>query len=384
MRSFMAEAVAQAMLRFGKTGPNPAVGAVLVRGDAVVAVGTHQGAGHPHAEIVALRAAEAAGVTLSECTLFVTLEPCSHTGRTGPCADAVIAAGIRTVVYGTSDPNPQVAGRGLVKLRKAGVKVIGPVNEDACKELIVDFTLAQREQRAFVVAKAGMTLDARVATRSKHSKWVTGPEARAAGRLLRTQVQAIAVGVGTVLADDPALSIAQAGEPPQPDEPLRVIFDSTLRTPASAYVVRSARRFPTLFICSAAAPERKRKLLIASGAKLLVMKGKRVNIKAALQRLYAEHGILRLLVEGGPTLTGAFADAGCVDELVLFVAPKLFGGSAAPFVGGTGVGAIDAALGFEWIGVERVGADLMLRLRRVASPPPAKVGRAKLTAKKKR
>jgi diaminohydroxyphosphoribosylaminopyrimidine deaminase/5-amino-6-(5-phosphoribosylamino)uracil reductase len=348
---FMRAAILEAKKALGRTGPNPIVGAVLVKDGDIVARGYHRKAGEPHAEINALKDAAANGVDASACTLYSTLEPCSHHGRTAPCATALIDARVRRVVYGCQDPNPIVAGRGLRMLREARVEVVGPVLEEDARALIRDFALSMAEERPYVIVKAGMTLDARVATRSGESKWITSEAARARGHQLRAEVQAIAVGVGTVLADDPLLTARGNG----PD-PVRVVLDTTLRTPPKKRVVPG-----TIFVCKKTASLAKERALVKAGATVLRATGDRVDVKKTLQMLYRTRGIMRLLVEGGPRLVGSLVDAGLCDELVLFVAPTLVGGAAPSFVAGKGVATLRAAPRFRFLGMEQIDGDLMLR-----------------------
>ena len=353
-RVFMQAAFAEAKRALGRTGPNPIVGCVIVRAGEIVARGYHHKAGEPHAEIMALRDAAAAGVDASECTLYSTLEPCAHQGLTGPCAKAIVAARVPRVVYGCEDPNPLVSGRGLLMLEGGAVRVVGPVLEAAAQALILDFTVSVGEKRPYVIVKAGVTLDARVATKSGEAKWITSEQARARGHVLRAEVQAIAVGVGTVLADDPALTTHGRGA-----DPLRVVFDTRLRTPPKAKLVSGA-----VIVCAKTAPATRERALVARGASVLRLPGSTIDVRRALRELYKTRGIMRLLVEGGPRLVGSLADAGLVDELVMFMAPTIFGGAAPSFIAGEGVSKLRQAPRFSLEGVERIGDELMLRYLR--------------------
>lgn len=347
----MRAAFEEAKKGLGRTGPNPIVGAVLVEDGNIVARGYHHKAGEPHAEIMAMRDAQVSGVDLSRCTLYSTLEPCVHLGRTGPCAKAIIEAKIPRVVYGCVDPNPLVAGRGLKLLEGARVAVTGPVLEEDALALIRDFSVSMAEKRPYVIVKAGMTLDARIATKSGESKWITSEAARARGHRLRAEAQAIAVGVGTVLKDDPTLTAHGIG----PD-PLRLVFDTTLRTPARRKLVPG-----TIFLCAKGASLQRERAIEKAGGTVLRMSGTRVDVKLALQRLYKERGIMRLYVEGGPTFVGSLFDAGIVDEIVVFIAPVVFGGPAPSFVGGRGVKALKRAARYRLAALEPIGEDVMLR-----------------------
>ncbi len=340
----MRAAFAEARQALGRTGPNPIVGAIIYKGSEIIARGHHARAGGPHAEVIALTQVPG---DLSRCTLYSTLEPCAHHGRTGPCADAIVAAKVGRVVYGCVDPNPLVAGRGIAIMKKAGIDVVGPVLEAEAQALIRDFALSVREKRPYVIAKSGMTLDARIATQTGEAKWITSQAARDRAHLLRAQVQAIVVGVNTVIADDPMLTSHGKGV-----DPLRVVFDSKLRTPPSWRALRGA-----VIVCEKDAPRGREKALEKRGATVLRVGTK---VKPALRELYRTRGIMRLLVEGGPRLMGSFADAGAIDELALFIAPTLFGGTAPPFVLGEGVNKIKRAQRFKLQNAEPIGDDLLL------------------------
>ncbi len=341
----MREALAEADKGLGHTGPNPAVGAVLVAGDSVVARGYHHHAGRAHAEIEAMRDARDRGVNFADATLYVTLEPCAHKGRTGPCVDAIIENKIPRVVFGCRDPNPNVPGGGADKLRAAGVEVRGPVLQDECRDMIADFSLSIAHGRPYVVAKAAMSLDGRIALPSGESQWITGEPARALGRALRGKAQAVLTGIGTVLADDPQLTARNGNE-----EPLRVIFDSRLRTPKTARALGH-----TLIVAASDAPagEWPGSEVWRMGTELL----------PALRRLYKERGFSRVLLESGAGLFGSAVAEQAIDELHLFVAPKILGAGPS-FVTNPSIRKLSEALNFRWSNAERVGDDFYFRLRR--------------------
>jgi diaminohydroxyphosphoribosylaminopyrimidine deaminase/5-amino-6-(5-phosphoribosylamino)uracil reductase len=358
---FMRLALRQARRGRGRTYPNPHVGAVLVKNDRVVATGFHRAAGSDHAEVEALKraGAEAAG-----CELFINLEPCNHHGLTGPCAEAVVLAGIKRVVVGMVDPNPLVNGRGLRRLRRAGIEVKhGVLERECCRENEAFFHF-MTEGRPHVTFKTAVTLDGRVATRSGHARWVTGERARRAGHRMRAEHQAIVVGVGTVLADDPQLTCrGVAGGA----DPIRIVVDSDLRTPPRAQVVRAVERSraPTWVVCTRRAAEQRAGRLRRAAAEIIPVgtKDGRVSIAGMLAAL-AKRKVISLLLEGGPTLAGSFWQARAVHRLVAFVAPKVLGDPAAlPMLAGPAVERLGRAAQLEDLELRRVAPDVMLSAR---------------------
>ncbi len=316
----MRRALALARLGWGQTAPNPMVGAVVVRGDTVVGEGYHERFGAPHAEVAALRAA---GELARGATMYVSLEPCTHVGKTPPCADAVIASGVSRVVVATRDPNPAAAG-GVERLREAGITVTLGVEERAARELNAPFFHAFGSTRPWVTLKLALSLDGAIADATGRSQWITGPRARAAVHHLRAGSDAIAVGIGTVLADDPSLTVREAPAPRIP--PRRVIFDRYARTPIDSRVVRTAREIPTLIVTEAPDPARS-SALEAAGAELI----QTPSLEAALEAL-KERGIHSLLVEGGARLAGALMAHTLVNRLIIFQGPVLLGaGSLGAF-----------------------------------------------------
>jgi diaminohydroxyphosphoribosylaminopyrimidine deaminase/5-amino-6-(5-phosphoribosylamino)uracil reductase len=359
---FMRLALRLAARARGRTSPNPLVGAVVVRGGRVVGRGYHRRAGTDHAEVVALRAAAGAG---RGADLYVNLEPCAHVGRTGPCARCVIDAGVRRVVVGMRDPNPLVDGKGIRALRRAGIEVVTGVLEEQCRELNEAFACYITRHRPFVTLKSAITLDGRVATRGGDSRWVTGEAARLEGHRLRAWHDAIIVGVGTVLADDPELTCrgVRGGR-----DPLRVVLDTRLRTPPTARVVTAARRSSagTWIVAGSHAPARRARALEEAGARVVRVRtstaGGHVDLLAALE-LLAQNEITSVLLEGGPTLAGAFWRAGLVDRVTAFVAPRLLGDPRGlPMLGASGpaVERMGEARGLAAVRVARVGEDVMI------------------------
>lgn len=353
--AYMRQALALARQAAGRTSPNPLVGAVIVRDDKVVGEGYHRRAGTPHAEIHALRAA---GEAAAGSTVYVTLEPCSHHGRTGPCAEALIKAGVRRVVAAMTDPNPKVAGRGLALLRAAGVEVTAGVLAAEAARLNEAFIKWVSTGMPFGIMKTAMTLDGKIATRTGQSKWITGPAAREEVHRLRDVCDAVLTGVGTVLADDPELTVRLPGGG---RNPLRVIADTHARTPLAAKVAGDGKA-PTIIAVGPEAPADKTAALAAQGAEVvtLPLAGASVDLRA-LFRLLAGRGIASVLIEGGAAINGAALAANIADKIHAFVAPKIIGGADAPGpVGGAGAGALADAVALEDISARPVAEDILI------------------------
>jgi diaminohydroxyphosphoribosylaminopyrimidine deaminase / 5-amino-6-(5-phosphoribosylamino)uracil reductase len=352
----MARALELAVEGRGLASPNPMVGAVVVGpGGDIAGQGWHEGPGTPHAEIVALHQA---GDRARGATLYTTLEPCSHQGRTGPCAQAVRDAGVARVVAAVLDPNPVVDGRGIRILRDGGVEVTEGVLQDAARELMAGFLKHVTTGLPFVVLKMAASLDGRTAARDGSSRWITGPDAREDVQRLRALADAVVVGAGTVVADDPSLTVRIDGYLGRP--PLRVLVDGrgTVSPPGKIFDAQA----PTLVATTRAAPGEARSAWEAAGADLLVDGDVPGDGRVDLSWLMASLGkrdLQTVLIEGGPTLAWSAVAAGVVDRLVLYLAPKLVGGSEAPGVlGGGGVASVAGALGVEVRSVERIGSDL--------------------------
>jgi diaminohydroxyphosphoribosylaminopyrimidine deaminase/5-amino-6-(5-phosphoribosylamino)uracil reductase len=324
----MRRALALARRGEGETNPNPMVGCVVVRGGRVVGEAFHARAGGPHAEVLAL---SRAGERARGAALYVTLEPCAHHGRTPPCAPQVVRAGVRRVVAAMRDPNPLVAGRGLRLLRRHGVRVEAGLLASEAVRLNERFVAAARLDRPFVLLKAAVTLDGRIATARGDSKWITSPAQRAAGRRLRRLHDAVLVGVETVLADDPLLL-------PRPRTRrafVRIVLDSRLRLPAASRLVRTARRDPVWILCRDAEPRRRRALEAEGVTVIQIGSGPgRVPLRTAVRRL-RQRGLWSVMVEGGGEVLGAFLHERLFDQLALFRAPLLLGGRGSrPAFGG--------------------------------------------------
>ena len=306
----------------GRTAPNPPVGAVIVRQDVVVGEGFHPKAGEPHAEIFALRQA---GPHARGADLYVTLEPCCHQGRTGPCARAVIEAGVKRVFVGVEDPNPLVAGRGLQLLREAGIEVKTGILQDQCQRLIAPFARHVTSGLPYTIYKTAMTLDGRTATKSGDSRWISGEESRLRVHRLRDRVEAIMVGIETLQQDDPLLNtrLPEGGG----RDPLRVVVDSRLRISPDCRLLRQDSAAGTLIATTEMADTGKIEILRQLGAEVQVFPAS--NGRVPLPDLWRELGrrdVQRLLLEGGSTLAGAALQAQLIDQLMIFIAPKLVGG----------------------------------------------------------
>ena len=353
----MTRALELAALARGRTAPNPMVGAVLVSGDTVVGEGFHARAGEPHAEAVALAAA---GPAARGADLYVTLEPCAHHGRTPPCADAIIEAGVARVFAAMRDPNPKVDGQGIARLKAAGVAVkvgllgveAARLNEVYCKN--VTSSLPQ------VTLKIGMSLDGKTATRTGDARWITSEASRRRVHEMRNEVDAVLVGIGTILADDPDLTTRLPGTDCR--HPDRVVIDSHLRIPSRSRVLAHRNRGRTILVVGPHAPEPRVREMRALGAEVIVVDGgeRRVDLRLVLERLFAL-GITSVLIEGGSEIAASSLEAGIVDKLVFFIAPLLIGGrEAPPVIGGRGVGPLADAARLHDVRWSAVGDDLMV------------------------
>ncbi|MCX7643003.1 MAG: bifunctional diaminohydroxyphosphoribosylaminopyrimidine deaminase/5-amino-6-(5-phosphoribosylamino)uracil reductase RibD [Armatimonadetes bacterium] len=353
----MKKALRLAKKAIGWTSPNPPVGAIVVKNDLPVAEGYHEGAGKPHAEAVALAKA---GKEAEGATLYVTLEPCDHYGRTPPCTQAIIAAKIRRVVIGTIDPNPIVNGRGIARLKAAGIEVTFGVLEREAKELIAPFAKFITKRVPFVTLKLAMSADGKIATKTRESKWLTGEPARRFVHRLRHEHDAVLVGVGTVLADDPQLNVRLGTK--RVKQPVRVVVDSQARTPPTAKIIRSADS-PCIIAVTDSAPKERIEQLELAGAevwKLPPSSDGRVDLLKLLKRL-AERDIVSVLVEGGSELSGAFLKQRLIDRVIFFIAPLLIGGrDAVPAIGGEGFGKLSDAVRLCEVKLRRLGGDFVL------------------------
>lgn len=350
----MARALRLAVRGLYTTTPNPRVGCVIVKDGQVVGEGWHARAGEPHAEIHALHAA---GTRARGATVYVSLEPCSHHGRTPPCAHALIDAGVARVVAAMRDPNPQVAGRGIELLTLAGIRAEVGLLEQAARELNVGFVSRMTRGRPWVRVKTASSLDGKTALLNGQSKWITGEAARRDVHRWRARACAVLTGVGTVLADDPQMNVRAVDTSRQP---LRVVLDSALRTPTGARVLEGGN---TLLVCQEARPGRLEPLL-AAGATVLELPGSadRPDL-ALLMEVLAQRGVNELHVEAGATVNGALLAAGLVDEWLAYLAPVTLGHQARGLFDLPALTDMGARQGWRLLDVRRVGVDLRLRLR---------------------
>lgn len=352
--AFMRVALRLARKGLGRTIPNPPVGAVVVRAGRVVGRGYHRRAGAPHAEVEALHHA---GPRARGATLYVTLEPCNHTGRTPPCCEAVLAAGVARVVFGCRDPNPKVRGGGAARLRRRGVAVVAGVEEAACRELLRPFATRVTTGLPLVTLKLAATLDGRIATRGGESRWITGEAARRTVHRWRDEMDAIMVGAGTILADDPLLTCRRRGG----RDPLRVVVDGRLRIPVDARVLTNELAPGTLVATGKSSGTKVRQML-RNGAQIESFPAGadgRFELRALLRRL-ARRGVSSVLLEGGGDLAAAALREGVVDRLACFVAPKLIGGDGRPMLGGLGIDSLRAAVALRDVRWARVGGDFLV------------------------
>jgi diaminohydroxyphosphoribosylaminopyrimidine deaminase/5-amino-6-(5-phosphoribosylamino)uracil reductase len=360
----MQAALALAHRGLGAVWPNPSVGCVIVKDGHVVGRGSTRPGGRPHGETEALTRA---GPASRGATAYVTLEPCSHWGKTPPCADALIAAGLRRVVIALEDPDPRVAGAGIERLRAAGIAVEVGLCAAKAAELNAGFLQRVRLGRPLVTLKLATSLDGRIATAAGESRWITGPPARERAHLLRATHDAILVGTATVLADDPQLTCRLPGLAAR--SPVRVVLDRQLRIPPSARLIAEARQVPTWVVTLASADPDRQKALAEAGALVIAAEPDAtglIGLDIAL-RLLGDRGLTRLLVEGGGRLAAALLRAGLVDRLVWLHAPILLGGDGVPAVAELNFIALTEAPGFERLSSETVGEDVLtvFRARRV-------------------
>ena len=359
----LARAIELAALGRGQTSPNPLVGAVITKGGEVVGEGFHERYGADHAEVAAITNAGGPD-KLQGATIYVSLEPCCHQGRTPPCTDAILQAGLARVVVASDDPSAKANGRGLGILRDEGIQVDlvdGQLRRQA-ELLNQPFRKISKVARPWVVAKYAGTLDGKIATATGDSKWISGEQSRRLVHEWRSDLDAVAVGIGTALADDPQLTARDVAVFQQPR---RVVFDSKARLPISSKLVEAAAELPLTVVVGRGAERAQVDVLIASGVEVIVATGENeaARVASALDQLAAA-GITSVLLEGGPKLAGAFLDAGEVDELRAFVSPILFGSKSArdPFEG-AGSDTVAGAVRLPGLSVEPIGEDFLFRSR---------------------
>lgn len=351
-----------------RTAPNPWVGAVVVGDGEVVGEGATQPPGGAHAEVEALRAA---GDRARGATVYTTLEPCSHDGRTPPCVGAIAEAGVARVVVALEDPDPNVAGTGIAELRALGVSVTVGVGAEAAARSLAPYLVHRRLGRAYTVVKTAMSIDGRIAARDGSSQWITGAASRADAHALRADSQAVVVGAGTALADHPSLT-ARDVQPPMVHQPLRVLLDATGRVPAEGPLF-DPELAPTLVVTTDAAPDTAQQAWLASGAKVLTVppaaSGAGVDLAPTLEVL-AGLGVLQAVFEGGAALSGSLVEAGLADRLVTYVAPTVLGRDGRPALDLEGPDRIADAPRWRLVDVARVGTDVRLDYEPPAQEPP--------------
>jgi diaminohydroxyphosphoribosylaminopyrimidine deaminase/5-amino-6-(5-phosphoribosylamino)uracil reductase len=351
----MRAALVLARRNLGRTWPNPSVGAVIVRDGAVIGRGWTQPGGRPHAEPEALGRA---GAEAKGATAYVTLEPCSHHGRSPPCSEALINAGVARAVFALEDPDPRVSGRGAAALTAARIAVQSGVMEPEARELNAGFLMRIAQGRPLVTLKAATTLDGRIATHGGESHWITGPASRARGHLLRATHDAVMVGIGTASLDDPQLTCRLPGL--ENRAPLRIVVDSRLRLPFTSHLVRHAKQVPTWVIAAEGADAQRRQALVDCGVEVLDVprdpSGEYPDLGEALRALGAR-GLTRVLVEGGGHLTAALLRAELIDRIVWFRAGVMMGGDGVPVAVAFGIDRLDQAPRFARRAVEPCGDD---------------------------
>ncbi len=360
-RDYMSRAIELAKHGIGWTSPNPVVGAVIVKDGRIIGEGYHRRCGEPHAERNAIASLKESAAGAS---LYVTLEPCCHYGRTPPCTEAILEQGIARVVIGSRDPNPEVAGKGAAILRKAGIWVEEDFMREECDRLNSIFFHYITKKTPYVVMKYAMTADGKIATRTGASKWITGEAARAKVQKLRHRCMGIMAGIGTVLADDPMLNVRIEGG----KSPIRIICDSDLRIPSDSQICRTAKEFPTIVACAAARLKgREEEILRLERLGIQVVQtfgGESAVDLKELMGILGNQGIDSILLEGGGTLNDSALQAGIVSEIQAFVAPKIFGGNEAKTpVAGRGVNFPDEAVPLTLEKISQVGEDLLLEYK---------------------
>ncbi len=349
-REMMQRCLALARRALGQTAPNPLVGSVIIQNGEIVGEGFHPGAGHPHAEVFALRAA---GDRSRGATIYVNLEPCNHYGRTPPCSEALVAAGVAKVVVGMVDPDPRVSGGGITRLRAAGIEVVVGVEENACRQLNEAFIHRILYHRPFGILKYAMTLDGKIATSTGHSAWVTDQVARDSVHQLRAASDAVIVGGNTVRQDNPRLTSHQA----QAHNPLRVVMSLTLDLPEQAHLWQTSDA-PTLVLTEVGANHDFQQLLLKKGVEVVELTS--LTPAKAMAYLY-DRGFLSILWECGGTLAASAIAQGAVQKILAFIAPKIIGGSNAPTpVGDLGFMTMTEALSLERVRWRTVGADCLV------------------------
>jgi len=355
---YMKQALELAQKAQGQTSPNPLVGAIIVKDGKIIGKGYHKKAGAMHAERMAL---DEAGNLARGATLYVTLEPCCTVGRTGPCTEAIYKAGIRQVHVGMIDPNQDVNGKGIRELRRLAVDVVEGVSERECKELNEYWTYWIRNQLPFVLLKTASTLDGKIATYKGESKWITSVESREVVQGLRRKVDAVLVGIGTVLADNPTLTVHSDTDKDHKN-PLRVVVDSKLRISPRAKILKVDDRTPTMVVTTRKSTQKKRKALERKGVQVLVVPDKRgrVSLVSLLKHLGKE-GVVSVLVEGGAQVNASFLKEKLTHKVYAFIAPRILGDDALGAYSNLGFGDLDQAVKLKHLKMEPVGSDILIQ-----------------------
>jgi len=357
----MLAALSLARRGLGQTAPNPSVGCVIVKDGRVVGRGNTAPGGRPHAEAVAL---QAAGAAARGATAYVTLEPCNFVGKSGACTEKLIAAGIKRVVVGAADPHPKVNGAGLARLREAGIEVTEGVRRAECEAVVEGFALVQRQGRPLIRLKLATTLDGKIATGKGESQWITGPEARRASHAMRGRHDAVLVGVGTVLADDPELTCRLDGF--RAAKLVRVVVDSHLRTPLLSKLVRGAAEHPLWILHRDGADPLRCKALESAGVKLIELPPSTVGVDlVAGVQVLAKHGLTRVLVEGGGSIAASMLRARLVDRLSWFHAPAVMGGDGWPAAQAFGIARLEEMPRFRAVSRQQWGEDVLTNFRKI-------------------
>lgn len=354
---FMAMAVALAKKGIGRTSPNPSVGALIVKNGKIIGRGYHKKAGLAHAEINALKEA---GLNAKNAEMYVTLEPCNHFGKTPPCTDAVIKAGIKNVFIGMKDPNPLVAGSGIRRLRSAGIYVETGILKSECKAINESYIKYITTDTPFVTLKLAATLDGRIATKAGESKWITGKEARKSAHRMRSETDAVMVGIGTILKDNPELTTRLV----KGKNPLRIVVDSKLRIPMNAKVLNPEKNTIIATVAGQKSEVKNRKLkkLKAKGAEIIALPSKTgaVDLKVLMDKL-GKRKITSLMIEGGSTLAASAIKQGIVDKAAIFLAPKMIGKEGLPIVGELGIKRLKDAICLSRLECKKVGEDILVQ-----------------------
>lgn len=353
----MKRAIEAALLANGRTSPNPMVGAVIVKGGKIVGEGYHKRSGMPHAEINALNAA---GRDARDGIMYINLEPCCHQGKTPPCTKSLIKSGLKKVVVGMIDPNPLVSGKGIKELKEAGIQVSIGLLEKECKKLNEVYIKYIVTKTPFVILKVAMSLDGKIATTARESKWITDKLSRERVHLLRDEVDAVMVGIGTVLQDDPNLIVSLKGR--RGRNPIRIIIDSQLRIPLNANVLRSDIKSKVIIAATSRADTKKINMLREKGVDVLITDGdgQKVNLIKLMDEL-GKMDITSVMIEGGSEINSSALESSIVDKVIFFIAPKIIGGKdGVPAVGGKGFEKLKDSLNIIGVTLDRIGNDVVI------------------------